>query len=389
MSSVGEDAPVILPTVNVEVAQQLPQDAPKRERAQAYQDFAHTLLQIDRTLDFKMALRDWCYHLEESAFALAKSDFDRAERAINTCRDLGLLPIDFIAADDVRKPWGTNPTFADGTIDDGLQSIFDSVLRTVKYYEAEAYAEFQPVYLEVMVEKIGLRNMFESLCDAYHVLISNGRGDTDYISRANMMVRFADALKRGQRVILLYCGDFDPKGLLISDGLQGNFVKLNGTRFRSGNVVNCPMDSVEIIRFGLDFDFINTHLPHGVWTDNLLTGSDKVKCVDGIHRSGIGLDNPLHPDHNKPYVQRYLQAYCTRDKEGHWQGRKCEANALVVRPKIGRKLLEDVILQYVDLDGLKRYEASTMNSKKELCERLPAFLREQMNAVDWREALDL
>lgn len=67
----------------------LPQDAPRKESAQAYRQFAETLLAIDKPLDFRMALRDWCYHLEESEFGLQKSDFDRAERAINTCRDLG------------------------------------------------------------------------------------------------------------------------------------------------------------------------------------------------------------------------------------------------------------------------------------------------------------
>lgn len=356
---------------------QLPQDAPRRESDQAYADFAATLLAIDRTLDFKMAERDWCYHLEESEFGLKKSEFDRAEYAIKQCRLRGLLPIDFIADDDVRRPWGTDPTLANGPIEDGMKRIFDDVLLTVKDYEAEAYADFQPCYLEVLVEKIGLRNMLESVCDDYHVLISNGRGDTDFISRARMMMRFADAMKRGQRVVLLYCGDFDPKGLLISDTLHSNFAKLNGTRFSDERIVECPIEAIEIIRIGLNFDFINAYLPPGVWTDNLLTGA---KAGGG---AGLGLDDPRHPDHYKPYVQRYLKAYCTQDADGRWRGRKCEANALVVRPDVGRKMLEDAILQYIDLDGLKRYEASTTASRQAISKQLPGYLQTNLAAAAW------
>lgn len=352
----------------------LPQDAPRKDHDQAYKDFAATILEINRDLDFKMAKRDWCYHLEETGFGITKTDFDRAEYAINKCRDLGLLPIDFIADDDVRKPWGTDPTFAEGSVENGLKRILDGVLRTVKWYEAEAFADFQPCYLEVLVEKIGLRNMFESVCNEYHMFVSNGRGDTDYISRANMMVRFADAIKRGQQAILLYCGDFDPKGLLISEGLRDNFDKLNGTRFMSGKVVNCPMEKVEIVRFGLNFDFINRYLPPKVWTHNLLTGAKSGPMV------GISLDDPRHDDHNKPYVQNYLQAYCERDSNGRWLGRKCEANAMVVRPEIGRELLKNTILQYIDLDGFLRYEASAEASRLSIRQQLPEFLNQGLEA---------
>ena len=87
-----------------------------------------------------------------------------------------------------------------------------------------------------------------------------------------------------------------------------------------------------MIRFGLNADFIDAH--DLTWIDNLETSS------------GQQLDDPDHKDHDKDYVQSYI------DKFG---SRKCEANALVVVPEIGRNLCRDAIRKFVPADAPARY----------------------------------
>jgi hypothetical protein len=51
-------------------------------------------------------------------------------------------------------------------------------------------------------------------------------------------------------------------------------------------------------------------------------------------------------DHFKRHVQDYLNKFGVK---------KCEANALVARPELGRKLMRDAILKYVRATAPKQY----------------------------------
>ena len=102
-------------------------------------------------------------------------------------------------------------------------------------------------------------------------------------------------------------------------------------------------DNLIIERFGLNFDFIEAN--NLTWIDNLETSS------------GQRLDDPRHPDHFKPYVQSYLAAFGAR---------KCEANALVVAPEIGRQLCRDAILRYVDATAPRRYQRRLESAQRDL-----------------------
>jgi hypothetical protein len=97
------------------------------------------------------------------------------------------------------------------------------------------------------------------------------------------------------------------------------------------------------IRFGLNADFIDRH---GLtWIDNLETSS------------GGQLDDPNHNDHDKAYVQDYIAEFGVR---------KCEANALVVEPEVGRQLCRDAILKHIPTDAVERYERKLDRVRKQL-----------------------
>ena len=56
-------------------------------------------------------------------------------------------------------------------------------------------------------------------------------------------------------------------------------------------------------------------------------------------------------------MQSYLAAFGTR---------KCEANALVVAPEIGRQLCRDAILRYVDATAPQRYQRRLESAQRDL-----------------------
>src|SRR5262249_30706788 len=152
------------------------------------------------------------------------------------------------------------------------------------------------------VEKLDLRNLFETVCREFYVPLTNFKGWSDLNSRAAMMKRFAAHEAAGRTCVLLTCCDHDPGGLQITGTMRKNLWDL-------ADVVGWFPDNLVITRFGLNADFIDRH---GLtWIDNLVTSS------------GQRLDDPGHNDHNKPYVQDYIARFGVR---------KCEANALVVAP---------------------------------------------------------
>jgi hypothetical protein len=286
--------------------------------------FCALILQIRSTMDFDVGSRGWCYILERHS--LRKGDFDACQRLINACRKSGDLPLDICAEDESRASIGLE--------DVSRTSVADEVASWVEHLRDHAHEQYTPfsfwdkldVYVEVAVEKLDLRNLFEQPCAEFCVPITNFKGWSDLNSRAAMMRRFKFWEARGKRVVLLVCGDHDPGGLHITETLKKNFEDLaRAVKWKPTNLI--------IIRFGLNADFIDRH--NLTWIDNLETSS------------GEQLNDPNHNDHNKAYVQEYIARFGIR---------KCEANALVVEPDLGRQLCRDAILQFVSRDAAERYQ---------------------------------
>jgi hypothetical protein len=209
--------------------------------------------------------------------------------------------------------------------------------------------EAQDYYIENLVEKIDLRSLFKPVCEPFRVALSNAGGWFDINGRAGMAERFAYWEARDKKCVLLYCGDLDPGGLIISDKLRKNFEDLYGA-------TGWDPENLIIDRFGLNLDFIRRHRLS--WINNLHTGS--------TGRTGLGLDDHRHPDHFKPYVQTYIAQYGAR---------KVEANALVVRPEAGRNLCRQAINKYVPVDALENYEQFLRRPQAALKRAIRAELR--------------
>jgi hypothetical protein len=300
------------------------------------QKFCARILEINSTLDFRVSSRGWCYLLE-NAGAITKSQFDDAQKLINTCRKTGPLPVDICSEDDRRAADGIED-LDDGDVDSEADWILSYAKRAHENYTPFSFWDDLHVYLEIAVEKVDLKSLFAPVAGEFHVLISNNGGWANINGRVAMMRRFRQREAEGKQCVLLYCGDHDPGGLAIGDFLRGNMADLESP-------AGWSPARLHIDRLGLNFDFIQAQ--ELTWIDNLETSSGK------------RLDDPHHADHHKPYVQTYLKRFGAR---------KVEANALVVRPAAGRELCRQAILRYVPVTAIEQYERKLAVARDELRE---------------------
>lgn len=292
--------------------------------------FVDELLKIQSQLDFKVSARGWCYQLEQFGL-VTKAEFDRVERLINKdCRANGYLPIDFVAEEESRKFSGVE-TPQDLSPLEFIKSFLNDVLIAERYYTPDWW-DGEDYYIQMVVEKIDLKSLFNPVCRDYHIPIATSKGWSSMLQRGEYARRFKGAEDKGLKCVLLYCGDYDPDGLRISEFLRSNLDDLKGIRWTDGESGYDPSDLI-IERFGLNKDFIIENKLS--WIENLITGSKK------------NLASPSHPNHYMDYVQNYLADVGER---------KCEANALVIAPIQGRELCREAIEKYLTEGAIDRFK---------------------------------
>lgn len=313
--------------------------AGKIEWASALKDFADDLKWIQKNmLRRKVTSRGWAYLLETKWKAITKDQFDYVQDLINKCRKNGMLPIDFVEADKNRS-FHNIEVIEYEEPNDYLISGLEWVKDRYKSKEDFDFWESQEYYIQMMVEKIDILNMFKPVCEKYHICIANGKGWSDLSSRADLSSRYKYYEERGKKCVLLYVKDKDPGGDLIADKLKKNIddIKL-GTGWD-------PKDLI-IDTFLLTYDFIQKHnLP---WIDNLTSGSGKP------------------PDKKRKHIRDYIAAYGER---------KVEANILVVMEDTAVQELEDTIEKYLGNDPFTVYQTAVDEDQEKV--------KEVMDSVDF------
>ena len=273
----------------------------------------------------KISARGWCYLLEGFG-SITKDQFDRCFKVINLCRKEGYLPIDFTAQDESRSFFNVEKlTEKFKTPIEYLNSYLRWIKKCEENKKDTAFWESQKYYLQMVVEKIDVRNLFHDICEKYHIPISNAVGWTDMNSRNNLIQRFKEAEEIGLIPVLLYYGDFDPAGLKIAETFRKNIKDLEkATNYNPENLI--------LDHFGLTIDFINNN--DILWIDNLITGGKR--NLGKLYEQYLkeGKDNIKLYD----YEIRYIQKYGVR---------KCEANAILPIRKKAIKNCEETIQKYL------------------------------------------
>lgn len=300
-----------------------PTSGPFALRRAARMEMGEVIEQMSEDTGYKFGPRGWAYYAEGLGL-ITKGDFDRFCTLLTDMRKDGELDPDVIEPDasriatevaDYEANDETHEEFAQAAVDD----ISDNLRSWVQSYHEYGYWEGLDFYVEMIVEKKDLVQIFKKVADLYRVRITNGKGDTDIHTRLAMLKRFREHSEAGRRCVLLAVGDHDPKGLDIVAGLERT-------------IMSC-VDIKGLDWDEPDFDVVNVGL-----TERQIDDLGLMKIENLETGGGKDLSNPRHPDHNKPYVQDYLARF------GVW---KCEANALVGNPRGAETLLRDAITEYI------------------------------------------
>jgi len=319
----------------------LPSSQGKARKAEM-REFADQLKELSRSVGMKISARGWCYILEGFNL-ITKAQFDVVQRLINGCRRNGMLAIDFVAQEEARQFSGVETPEERSPIA-YVGEWLDGALNAERYYTPNWWKE-EEYYVQMVTEKIDLKTLFKPVCREYHIPVATSKGWSSMQQRGEYARRFKEAEEMGLACVLLYAGDFDPDGLRISDKLRKNLKDLMHIEWSDGMGGYDP-EGLKIERFGLNYDFIIAN--RFTWVDNLITASGGyiAKMVDGRIVQGKTKDGNPHPNFHLPYVQDYLKKHGVR---------KCEANAIVVKPDQGRALCRQAIEEYLGKDAKDRF----------------------------------
>jgi len=303
--------------------------------------FANDMIEIQKGIDFQMGARGWCYALEPGG--LGKDDFDWAQKKIQECRLLGYLKPGFILEEDGHivsefEDTSTDPEdYFNNEYNDWQQSE-QTFTDSWKWFSSVSFWDYQKYYIQILVEKSDLKSLFMKVCSKYGIAIANMRGWGSLEQKATMAANFERAERKGLTPVLLACGDFDPPGIHISKALEKQFDEYKVfTGWDPKNLI--------VERIGLSYEFILENQLS--WVDNLLTGSGK------------NLASPKHKfyQRNTYGIREYIQDYGER---------KCEANAVVVVPELGRKMLQDAIDKYLGADAYQKHENRVYEARTQI-----------------------
>lgn len=301
------------------------------------ESFAQEILAINnqRTHPIKLSSRGWCYVLEGLG-KIHKGEFDASQKAINDCRKIGLLPIDFVAQDqDVTRQFkgihiAAHPRAKLGDLRKEIKD-FLNVLPSV----TTDYSIDEEYYVMMCVEKGDLLNLFKPLCDQYHVPIVSSKGWYPILLRADIATLSKRAEENGLTPVLLLFYDHDPVGLKISG------------RFRK-NLRDCERgtgwspDEVIIERFGLNKEDIDKY--GLMWIENLKSSSGK------------------DPDWRRRDVREYVAVHGKR---------KCEGNALFKNDetlRVAETLCRNAIEKYYGTAAIERFQKKEESMKEKFKE---------------------
>lgn len=303
-----------------------PTTGPFALRREARIAMGEAIEQMSAETGYKFGPRGWAYYAEGLGL-ITKGEFDRFEKLLTDMRKDGELDPDVIEPDASRiatevADYEANDETPEEMAQAAIDDISDNLKLWVRSYHEHGYWDGLDFYVEMIVEKKDLVQIFKKTADLYRVRITNGKGDTDIHTRLAMLKRFRDHSEAGRRCILLAIGDHDPKGLDIVDGLHRTI-----------------MSCVDIK--GLDWDEPDFEVINVGLTERQINDLGLMKIGNLETGGGKDLADRRHPDHNKPYVQDYLSRF------GVW---KCEANALVGNPRGAEALLKAAITDYIPED---------------------------------------
>ncbi len=178
-------------------------------------------------IGFAPVARSWLYAFE-SVGLIGKGDFDAIGTWMTKCRKWiksdgsgALIPWHFVGDDESRRMTGWDRYDEECTSCEYMNRRLRDCLASVSDYSPASYWKHQQYFPILWTEKRDLIKLFQKeLPGAVKRFAS--KGQTNIGSRVNVIEECIAAEECGLLPVILYCGDHDPSGIKISDGIQEN-----------------------------------------------------------------------------------------------------------------------------------------------------------------------
>jgi hypothetical protein len=226
----------------------------------------------------KYSTRGWAYILEGLG-KIDKGEFDSCEKAINDCRKIGLLPIEFTAEDqdETRRFSGIMEAENPSTLLSNLSTQVEEALNELPT-QATDWWKGEKHYLMMCVEKGDIRNLFKPICKKYHIPIVSSKGWYPINLRYHVVRLSRQAESKGLTPVLLLFYDLDIAGLKISKSFKkglNDIVRATGWSPTRLIVERFGLNKEDVDKYGL------------TWIENLKTGSGR-EARDSVYEREIG-----------------------------------------------------------------------------------------------------
>ena len=207
------------------------------------------------------------------------SQYRKVSRTLVKLRELDLVPWD--AIEDRSRRTTDKRGYSDVGV--WLQEQLDYI-HPQKY--GRCYVQRQSVYVEVSSEKDALSSIIENAIFAYCTRLNIIRGQVSATHLEQMSQRFDAATMRGQRSVLLHCGDLDPTGVAIPKAIQRNLEARHGVEVEVRHIALRPE---HIVRYGLpnSIDSVKQTDPnYQAWLSEFGPGQSAVE-LDALHPDAL------------------------------------------------------------------------------------------------------
>lgn len=300
-------------------------------------------------LGFVPVARSWLYAFESEA-VITKGDFGWAGKWLADRRKEGSIPFDLVAGDTTRELEGYDNYDNEATPREYINRQLRKSLEQAAMYWPTSYWKTQTYFPILWTEKRDLVKLFEpELPAAIRRFASKGQADVN--SRVALIKECKWAEANNLQPVILYCGDHDPMGLQISNGIADNLKEIAEVMGWAGSLRWMEGDG-RIVRFGLNAEFIED--AGLLWIDGLETSSG-----DNLAREG-------HKHHRFDYVQNYLEEFGER---------KVEANALIANPKAAKELIKKELWKWLSDAGHQQWENENAEASKEAAAHVDGITR--------------
>src|SRR4051812_27185701 len=173
-----------------------PATGPLHLRKEARRAMGEAIERMSRETGYRFGPRGWAYFAEGLGL-ITKGEFDRFEKLLTDMRKDGELDPDVIEPDASRMATEVEDFDAADYSPEALarhavNEIEEGLRAWARGFHEIGYWDDLEYYVEMIVEKKDLVQIFRSTADRYNVRITNGKGDTDIHTRLAMLKRFRE-----------------------------------------------------------------------------------------------------------------------------------------------------------------------------------------------------